>query len=192
MRKFAFVVIASVLACASWLWLRPGRVEGGNGTLVFPLSVRGVALQTDIDAGPGFKPNPGKINDKTVGAVLRGELPDFAADFLDLDPDGRFYLYFDGRQSDGSTSWRIATNPDGKSTTTFTGAMTQDGFFWLSGEYVLPTLMGEVGDVFLFGKATFAKDTFTPTKIGGTCVFVSSAIGEAFTVKFKTAGGPIE
>src|SRR6185295_13261086 len=100
--------------------------------------------QTDIALGPGFKPIPGKITDKTVGAILRGEnTSDYSVQFLDIlhaDPSGRLFLYFDGRNADGSTSWRVATNPNGVGTTTLNGVMTQDGLFWLSGQYTLPVL----------------------------------------------------
>lgn len=36
----------------------------------------------------------------------------------------------------------------------------------------------------------FAKGTFDPVKIKGTLRFVSAAIGEGFTLKFKTVGAP--
>lgn len=175
------------------VWLRPAPVMSGAG-LVFPLSISGKALQTDIALGPNFKPKPGKVNDKILAAILRGEnTSDFSVDFLDIlnhDGSGRFYLYFDGRGVDGSTTMRVATNPSGTQTTALQGAISQDGQFWIAGKYNLP-MIGPLADAFAVGKVKFAKGTFNPTKISGVLHFVSAAIGEGFTVKFKTVGGPV-
>ncbi len=189
MRKSVLVLLVfTVVAFA----VRPRRAEP-VGSLVFPLSISGKVWQTDVALGPGFKEKPGKVNDKILAAVLRQQLPDFAADFLNLDPGGRFYLYFDGRGSDGRTTWRVATNPNGALTTTLDGVMTQDGVFFLSGSYS-PPMLGAIGSCFVTGKAKFDKGTFNPSKISGTCSCILSSepiIGEAFTVKFKTVGAPV-
>src|SRR5258705_4393942 len=98
---------------ATWSWQKPYTAQGG-GTFVFELSIKGKTNQTDIAFPPGSKDIIGKVNDKILASVLRGEiLPghsalDFATDYLHLDPGGKFYLLYDGRDT-----WRIATNPVG-------------------------------------------------------------------------------
>lgn len=186
MRKLLVLVIVGLLAA---VWLRPNRVESGASTFVFPVSVSGKAIQTDIAVGPGFKPKPGKVSDKILGAILRSEnTSDYSVSFLDImnsDGSGRFYLYFDGRGADGSLNMRVATNPNGVMTTTLHGAITQDGIFWVAGSYNLPVI-GPLADAFMTGKVKFTKGTFNPEKISGVVHFVSAAIGEGFTLKFKT------
>lgn len=186
MRKLLVFVVVSVLAA---LWLRPGAVQSVPPSFVFTLSLSGKTVQTDIAAPPGFKPGRGKVNDKIVGAILRGDnTTDYSVGFLDIlhhDGSGRFYLYFDGRGDDGSVTMRVGTNATGVMTTALTGAITQDGAFWIAGKYDLP-LIGPYADVFAAGNVKFAKGTFDPVKISGTVHFVSNAIGEAFTLKFKT------
>ncbi len=189
MKRILLVLVVVLFAAA---WLLPRRAETG-ASLVFPLSIKGKVWQTDIAFGPGFKVKPGKINDKILGGILRQELPDFARDFLNLDPGGKFYLFFDGRGADGRTTWRVATNQSGTLATTLQGIITQDGVFFLSGSYS-PPMLGAIGSCFVTGKAKFAKDTFNPTKISGTASCLLSSplvIGEGFTVKFKTVGGPL-
>lgn len=182
------VVLAFLVAA---FWLRPDPAVSVGASFVFPLSVKGTSRQTDLAFGPGTKITPDKINDKVLAAILRGEnTTAYSAQFLDVsnsDPSGRFFLYFDGRNADGSTSWRFATNPNGTNATTVHGAMTQDGFFWLSGQYTLPVL-GTMADMFFEGRVKFAKGTFDPVKITGTFHLVSVAAGEGVTVKFKTLG----
>ncbi len=188
MRKIALVLLA-VITVATWSWYTPRPAESGGQTVVFPLSVSGKAVQTDIAFGPGFKPTRGKVTDKILGAILRGEnTSDYSVDFLDLlnsDGSGRFYLYFDGRGADGSITMRVATNSNGTMATTLEGAITQDGVFWIAGKYSVP-IIGTIADAFATGKVKFAKGTFIPLKISGTVHFVSNAIGEGFTLKFKT------
>lgn len=186
MRK---LVVPFLIVLIYSVWLRPTPVQSGGSTTVFPVSIAGKAIQTDIALGPGFKPIPGKVNDKIIAAILRGEnTSDYSVSFLDIlnhDGTGRFYLFFDGRQSDGSVTMRVATNPSGTLAASLTGAVTQDGTFWIAGKYDLP-MIGPLADVFATGKVKFAKGTFDPLKITGTVHFVSNAIGEGFTVKFKT------
>lgn len=186
MRKLLVPLVVLVIYSA---WLRPAPVQSVGASTVFPLSVSGKAVQTDIAFGPGFKPKPGKVNDKIVGAILRGEnTSDYSVSFVDLlnsDGSGRFYLYFDGRGVNGSVTMRVGTNPNGTLTTSLTGAVTQDGLFWIAGHYDVP-MMGTIADVFATGKVKFAKGTFDPLKITGVVHFVSNAIGEGFTLKFKT------
>ncbi len=191
MRKVVVPVLVIVLCL---LCPRPRRSEGVGSSFVFPLSVSGKIWVTDIAFGPGFKIKPSKINDKAVGAILRGEnTDDVSIPFLDLlhsDPSGRFFIYFDGRNLDGSVNCRFATNPNGIMTTAGHGAMTQDGVFWLAGTYQLPVL-GTLADAFATGKMKFAKGTFSPVKISGTLSFTSVDVGYSFTVKFKTVGKPL-
>ncbi len=52
-------------------------------------------------------------------------------------------------------------------------------------------MIGPLADAFMTGKVKFAKGTLNPVKISGTMHFVSVAIGEGLTVKFKTVGGPL-
>lgn len=191
MRKLLVPLFVILLYSA---WLRPAPVVSAGPSFVFPLSISGKAVQTDIALGPGFKPGRGKVNDKILAAILRGEnTSDFSVDFLDVanhDGSGRFYLFFDGRGVDGSLNLRVATNPAGTLAATLTGAVTQDGEFWVAGKYNLP-MIGPLADAFATGKVKFAKGTFNPTKISGVLHFVSNAIGEGFTVKFKTVGAPL-
>lgn len=186
MRKL-LVPLLVVIACT--VWLRPHRVEGVGQSVVFPLSLSGKVVQTDIALGPGFKPKAHKVNDKILGAILRGDdTTDYSVQFLDIlhsDGTGRFYVYFDGRGADGSLILRVGTNPSGTMTTSLQGAVTQDGVFAVAGKYELP-MLGPLADVFVTGKMKFAKGTFDPVKISGTVQFVSAAIGEIFALKFKT------
>jgi len=194
MRKLHTGVLVLALLVGSF-WLRPGPAVSVGTSFVFPLSVKGTARQTDLAFGPGTKITPDKINDKILGAILRGENTSaYSAQFLDVlhsDPSGRFFLFFDGRGADGSTSWRFATNPNGTMATTVHGAIAQDGFFWLAGQYTLPVL-GTMADVFFEGRVKFAKGTFDPVKINGTFNLVSVAAGEGITLKFKTVGAPTQ
>jgi len=190
MRKAIFVAF---LVGLSVLWLRPRRSESVATSFVFPLSLSGKVWTTNLGFGPGIKVRPGPVNDKIMGAILRGEnTDDFSKDFLDImhaDPSGRFFVYFDGRNLDGSTTWRVATNPNGVMTTSLTGTITQDGFFWLTGTYTLP-MVGDVATAFVNGRVTFAKNTFNPTKIAGVINFETASFGQAFTLKFKTVAKP--
>lgn len=195
MRKLVVILLALL---AGTFGLKPRQSEG-IVSLVFPLSISGKAWQTDLAVPPGFKVKAGKVNDKILATVLQGlPLPgktflDFATDFLNLDQGGKFYLYFDGREADGRTTWRVATNPNGLLTTTLQGVMTPDGIAFLSGTYQ-PPLLGPIGSCFVVAKTKFAKGTFNPEKISGTChclLSSSPVIGEGFSVKFKTVGGPL-
>ncbi len=191
MRK---IVLLLLVLLVSVLWLRPRRSESVGPTTIFPLSVSGKTWTTDIAFGPGFKQKPEKVSDKIVGAILRGEdTEDESVPFLDIlhaDPSGRFFVYFDGRNADGTTSFRFGTNPDGVMTSTLPGVITQDGFFWVSGSYALP-MVGTSATIFASGKATFVKDTFNPKKIAGTLNIFTTDPGHGFTVKFKTVGKPL-
>lgn len=191
MRKLLAAFSIAVLAA---VWFHSVRVESAPPAFVFPLSVSGKAIQTDIAFGPGFKPKPGKINDKIVGAILRGEnTSDYSVQFTDVlghDGSGRFYLGVGDRGVDGSIDMVVSTSPNGAVATTLSGAITQDGTFWIAGKYNVPGF-GTVADAFATGKVKFVKGTFNPAKVSGTLNFVSAAIGEGFTLKFKTVGGPL-
>ncbi len=185
MRKASLALLALV-AVASWLWYAPRRAESGGNAVVFQLSIKGKTNQTDIAFPPGSKDIVGKVNDKILAAVLQGTLPDFAAQYLQLDGGGKFYLLYDGRDT-----WRVATNATGSGVfTTLNGQTSVQGNFWLAGKVGFP-VVGPNADAFAVGKLKFAKGTFTPTKISGVVHFVSKDIGECFTLKFKTVGGPL-
>ena len=92
MRKF-FLVLVAVIVAFAWLSHRPEPAR--SGATVFPLKLSGKSWQPQILTVPGQKVGIGKVKDKDVTAVLQNILPDFAADFLDLDPGGKFFLYFD-------------------------------------------------------------------------------------------------
>ena len=130
MRK---LLVPALIALTYSVWLRPAPVQSGGANVIFPLSISGKAIQTDIIAPAGFKPIAGKVNDKVIAAILRGEnTSDYSVPFLDVmnhDGSGRFYLFFDGRQSDGSVTMRVATNQNGTLAASLTGAVTQDGIF---------------------------------------------------------------
>ncbi len=186
------LVLLTVLAVGLWFWPTPRHAEGTGQTFVFQLSIKGKTNQTDIAFPPGSKDIVGKVNDKILASVLRGEiLPghsavDFATDFLDLDPGGKFYLLYDGRDS-----WRVATNPQGTGiVTTLNGQTSVQGLFWMAGGVSFP-MVGPIANTFAVGKLKFAKGTFNPTKISGVVHFVSKDIGECFTLKFKTVGPPL-
>jgi len=184
----ALVIIAGF---AVWSWFAPRPAQSVGTTFVFELSVKGKTNQTDIFLPPGSHDVTGKVNDKILASVLRGEiLPghtvlDFATDYLHLDPGGKFYLLYDGRDS-----WRVATNPTGIGATTLNGQTSVQGNFWLAGKVGFP-IVGPNADAFVVGKLKFAKGTFNPVKISGLAHFVSKDIGECFTLKFKTVGPPL-
>lgn len=182
MRKL--IALALLLAVAA-LWSRPEPVVSAANTVVFPLSIKGKTYQPDVFLGPGVKGPVGKLSDKVIAQVLQGTLADFAAQFMDLDPSGRFFLYFDGRGSDGVTPFRIATNANGSDTTDMEGLVTSDGFMWAVGAYTLP-MMGEDCPINMTGKISWEKGTFTPKKVTGVFNLLCFGIGETFTIKFKT------
>lgn len=155
------------------------------GGFVFSLSVSGKSNNSDVLVNPGVKPIQGTVNDKTVGEVLKGTLDDFAGDFLPIDPagDGRFFLFFDSR-----TSWRVGPNKNGTNAITLTGQTDSVGNFIMFGEWnfanqgFTPPML----QVCAFGKVTFTKGTYNPTKITGTVLGMSSVHGEMLNLKFKT------
>lgn len=184
MRK-TLVALVVMIAVAAWSWLAPRPAQSVGNALVFQLSIKGKTNQTDIAFPPGSKDIVGKVNDKILAAVLQGVLPDFAAQYLQLDGGGKFYLLYDGRDT-----WRIATNPTGSGViTTLNGQTSVQGNFWMAGKPGFPIMAD--ADAFAVGKLKFAKGTFNPTKISGVVHFVSKQIGECFTLKFKTVGPPL-
>lgn len=186
MRK-TLVALVAVITVAAWSWYAPRPVQSTNNSVVFQLSIKGKTNQTDIAFPAGSKDIVGKVNDKILAAVLQGALPDFAAQFLQLDPAGRFYLIYDSRDT-----WRVATNPSGSgaAVTILNGQTSVQGAFWMAGKVGFP-MAGPDADAFAVGKLKFAKGTFTPTKISGVVHFVSKDIGECFSLKFKTVGPPL-
>jgi hypothetical protein len=115
--------------------------------------------------------------------VLKDLLPDFARDFLDLDPSGRFFLHYDGQ-----ASWRVATNANGDDATMLHGQVSNDGIAWMFGEYTLPMAAGS-GDVFLTAKVKFEKadpGVYIPKAVKGIFYFSSSDINTGLILKFKT------
>lgn len=182
MRKLApLVVVLGLMA----VWPQPRPVMSGGATTIFPLSIKGKTYQPAANFG-GKSPS-GKLNDKVIAATLQGSLPDFAATYLDLDPSGRFFVYFDGRNANGTGVFRVATNSTGANTTTMNASITPDGLFWAVGKYTMPVIGGEA-DINMTGKITFVKGTFTPKKIKGVFnfMFLGSGFNETFTMKFKT------
>jgi len=184
MRKTLFALV--LILVSGWLSIPTRPAQSGANTFVFALSVKGKTNQTDIAFPPGAKDIVGKVNDKILAGVLQGAIPDFAADFLQLDPGGKFYLLYDGRDQ-----WRVATNPNGTgAVTTLHGQTSVQGLFWMAGKVGVP-MVGPDADAVAVGKLKFAKGTFNPTKISGVVHFVSEDVGEAFTLKFKTVGPPL-
>jgi hypothetical protein len=190
MRKNKLLLTLAAIVMATWSWHKPHYAQGG-GTFVFPLSIKGTTNQTDVFLPPGSVDVIGKVNDKIIAAVLRGEPipghsdPDFATQYVHTDQGGKFYLFFDGRDT-----WRVATNPQGTGATTLTGQTSNKGAFWMTGGVDFP-VAGPIATAFAVGKVKFVKGTFNPAKISGVVHFVSKDIGECFTLKFKTVGPPL-
>ncbi len=178
MRKVSLVLVALLIAFA-WLSRHPEPARGV--TVVFPLKINGTSWQPQILTVPGQKIGIGKVKDKNVTAVLQGSLPDFAADFLDLDPSGKFFLLFDSL-----TSWRVATNDAGTNATTLQGRVSNDGVFWMFGSYDLPMMPGAMGKIFVTGKVKFQKGSYAPAKVSGIFYFLSDPIDTGLILKFKT------
>lgn len=185
MRKLApLVVVLGLMA----VWPQPHPVLSGGATTIFPLSIKGKTYQPAVSFG-GKAPS-GKLNDKVIAATLQGTLADFASTFLDLDPSGRFFVYFDGRNANGTGVFRVATHANGVDTTSMNASITPEGLFWAVGKYTMP-VVGQDADIFMTGKITFVKGTFTPKKITGVFNFMFIGTGmaptnETFTMKFKT------
>ncbi len=181
MNRRLVTVSAALAATVSFpILLALGGTTGP--TYVFELSMKGKTWNTAVVLNPGVKPPIGKVKNKDIAAVLKGELPDFAADYLDLDAGGKFYLYYDGK-----SSWRVATNPNGDDLTTLDGQVANDGQFWMAGRY---DMFLADADAFAQGKVTFEKGTFTPKKVKGKLHFVSATLGTGMTLSFKTVGKP--
>lgn len=179
---------AYLLFClpALFLFMRaPVKAGTTGGGVVFELSISGKTTQTDVILNPGVKPIQGPVNDKVISETLRGILPDFAAQYLHVDPQGtgKFYLYFDGL-----TSWRVASNPNGDNAVTLTGRVDNIGNFILFGDYnfAIQGVTPPAFQICVIGKATFVKGTYTPTKVTGTIYGQSELAGEMFTLKFKS------
>ena len=101
-----------------------------------------------------------------------------------LDPSGKVFLYYDSL-----TSWRLATNTAGQSTVPLTGAVANDGTYWMMGSYN----MGTAGSIFAVGKVTFDKkapDPFQAKSVKGMFYFFSNLIDTGLVLKFKT-GKPV-
>ncbi len=182
-RRFLLGAFAALLAAPiSILAMNAGTAKLGS-PFVFELSMSGKSWDTGVILPPGVKPPIGNVKNGDISKVLKGSLPDYADDFLDLDPNGKFYLYYDGK-----SSWRVATNPDGLDTTTLNGQVANDGQFWMAGNYGM--FLADA-DVFCQGKVKFKKGTFEPTKVSGKFFLVSEAITTGLTLSFKTVGKPI-
>jgi hypothetical protein len=182
MRKRSFIVVVLVLL-AVWSSRSPEPARGLS-VATFPLKLNGTSWQPLVQGVPGKKLGVGKVKDKDITAVLQGALDDFAADFLDLDGSGRFFLFYDG-----NLSWRVATNSAGTDATTLEGMVSNDGIAWMFGEYELPMLMG-TGKVFVTAKVKFQKGlpfgVYVPTSVKGVFHFASEDINTGLILKFKT------
>jgi hypothetical protein len=180
MRRFV-VVLVGLLVLFAVLSRGPEPARAVPGAVVFPLKLAGESWQPQVVGVPGKKLGNGKVKDAAVTAVLQGVLPDFAADHLDRDPSGKFFLHYDGR-----STWRVATNANGDDASTLQGQVSNDGVAWMFGTYALPMNLGEIGNVFVTAKVKFVKGTFTPASVKGTFFFSSKAINTGLILKFKT------
>jgi len=177
----SLVLVAAFTALTLWSTHAPNPARGAPAALsIFPLKLGGKTWATGIVEVPGKKVGVGKAKDKNITAVLTAVLPDFAADFLQLDPSGRFFLHYDGK-----TSWRVATNAAGDNPTTLTGQVANDGTFWMFGEYDIP-MHAENGHAFVTGKVKFERGTFNPKKVSGVVYFHGEPITSGLILKFKT------
>jgi hypothetical protein len=174
------VVIVGVFA---WSWLGPKPAKSAVQATVFPLKVDGKSWQPAIVGIPGKAIGTGPVKDKKTAEILQGILPDFATAYLDLDPSGKFYLFYDSQ-----TSWRAATNPNGDDATTLTGQISNDGQVWMFGTYQLPMGAG-TADIFVTGKVKYEKagvGIYIPKSVKGQVFFSSAAINTGMNLKFKT------
>ena len=153
----------------------------GVVTTVFPVSFAGKSWQPAVYGDPGKCLGCGKITNKALSAVLRGELDDFSKDFLPLDPGGTVYLYFDSL-----TNWRVGTNANGTGLVPLQGRVANDGQFWMLGTWNF----GTNGSVFVVGKAKFNTGNFIPKSVKGTVYFFSETIDTGLVLKAKT-GKPL-
>ena len=182
MRRVGLVLM---IAAALFVWSSraPEPVQSAGGTVIFPLKLSGKSWQPQVIGKPGKKVGLGKVKDKDITAVLQDTLPDFARDYLDLDPSGRFFLYYDDQMN-----WRVATNPDGNDTTPLTGQISNDGIAWMFGEYTLPLAAG-TGNIFITGKVKYLKadpGVYMPKSVKGVFYFSSADINTGLILKFKT------
>lgn len=53
---------------------------------VLELSLTGKTVQAQVSLAPGVKPPTGKVNDKVISDVLRGEKEDWSSQFVDVHP----------------------------------------------------------------------------------------------------------
>ncbi len=178
MRARTKVFIALLLAST----LAPAYAARGATTHRFLLSMSGRSTNSGVVLPPGAKPIQGKVNDKVIAETLQGILPDYAAQFLHLDPEGKFYLFFDSRDS-----WRVASSSTAANATTLRGQTDTQGNFLMAGYY---GFMGIDLDLFVVGKVSWEKGQFVPKSVKGTIYFVSDDMGEMMTLKFKTNGKP--
>jgi hypothetical protein len=181
MRKLVVTVLAVAVTVGVWTVAGPMPARGGPGApFVFPLKINGTSWQTGVVGVPGKKLGVRKIKDENVTRVLTGQLLDFASNLVPLDPAGRFYVFYDGRQS-----WRIGTNPTGTGAVPFHGRVANDGTFWMRATYAVPVL-GGTAEFLCTGKVKFESGTFDPKKISGVCFAVSESATTGLTVKIKT------
>lgn len=182
MRKLLAVLVVLV-ALFAWSWHGPRPAKSAVVSQIFPLKVDGKSWQPQIVGIPGKAIGTGPVKDKKTAEILQGILPDFATDLLDLDPGGKFYLYYDSQ-----TQWRAATNPNGENTTTLTGQISNDGQVWMSGTYQLPMAMG-TADIFVTGKVKYEKagiGIYIPKSVKGQVFFSSVDINTGMNLKFKS------
>lgn len=186
-RRTALLATASLLAVTvAWAWPFGGP-DGAGPQAIFEFTVSGKSWASAILVNPGVKVGIGKVNTKAVADVLTGvDTEDFAADFVDLDPGGKLYLYWYSREQMG-----YATNPDGVDVTLMHGQCAPDGTFWMYGFYQGGfAQMFSNADCMFTGKIKWEKsndpDEYVPLKVKGTLYFVSEDIGTGMTLKVKT------
>jgi len=170
-RSFLWAMIAiPILASTAQPRLGPAHV--------FELTMKGKSWDTGVILNPGVKPPIGEVTTAKIRDVLKGVLPDYAEDFLDLDAGGKFYLFYDSK-----SQWRVATNPEGDDATILRGQVANDGTFWMAGNY---SLFMANADVFVQGKVTFKNNTFEPKKVKGKFFLVSEDITTGLTLNIET------
>jgi hypothetical protein len=183
MRKLAIVVVV-IAAVFAWSWHRPKAARSAVVPQIFPLKVDGKSWQPAIVGIPGKAIGVGPVKDKKTMQILQGILPDFATDYLDLDPSGRFFLYYDSQ-----TQWRAGTNPNGTDLTTLTGHISNDGQVWMHGTYTAPGGIA-TAEIFVTAKVKYEKNNFglyIPKSVKGQVFFDSDEnLDTGMNLKVKT------
>ncbi|MBI3818063.1 MAG: hypothetical protein HY286_05170 [Planctomycetes bacterium] len=174
------------LLVALTIFVRPARAITGP-TTIFGLSFNGKNVQAQVVMNPGVKPPTGKVTDKVISEVLRGEKTDWSAQFVDVNAanDGKYYLFYDGMND-----WRVGIHKNGLDAVSLHGWVDSSGAYMMFGSYnfAIQGVTPPMFDCFTTGKVTFAKGTFNPTKITGNFYMASPITGDVMTLAIKTTG----